>query len=133
MSRFFDTNLLIYAQQEGAKGDAARHVVAEGGVISVQVVNEFVAVSRRKLGRSWAEIEDAIRDVLAVTAPPLPVTLSISEAARSLSAAHDLSFYDALIVAAALEAGCATLLTEDMQAGRRYGGLTIENPFAGVG
>lgn len=131
MSRFFDTNLLIYAQQEGAKADAARQLMAEGGIISVQVINEFTAVSLRKLGRSWPEIEAALRDILAVMEPPLPVTPETSATARDLAAAHDLSFYDALIIAAALEAGCTTLLTENMQSGRRFGDLTITNPFTG--
>lgn len=98
-------------------------------MISVQVLNEFANVSRRKLGRSWAEIEAAIGDVLAVMAPPLPVTLAMSDAARRLAAEHGVSFYDALIVAAALDGGCTVLLTEDMQAGRSFGGLSVVNPF----
>ena len=100
-------------------------------MISVQVINEFANVSRRKLGRSWAEIEAAIGDVLAVMAPPLPVTLAMSDAARRLAAEHGVSFYDALIVAAALDGGCTVLLTEDMQAGRSFGGLRVVNPFVG--
>jgi predicted nucleic acid-binding protein len=133
VSRFFDTSILVHAQQQGQKAEAARRAMAEGGVISVQVVNEFANVSRRKLGKPWPEIEDAIRDVLAVMAPPIPVTLAISDTARRLSADHQLSLYDALIIAAALQAGCTTLLTEDMQAGRRFGDLTIVNPFADLG
>ena len=99
-------------------------------MISVQVINEFTNVSRRKLGRSWAEIEAAIGDVLAVMAPPLPVTLAMSDAARRLAAEHGVSFYDALIVAAALHGGCTVLLTEDMQAGRSFGRLRVVNPFS---
>ena len=131
MTRFFDTNLLVYAQQQGPKAEIARRVMAEGGMISVQVINEFTAVSRRKLGRSWPEIEEALRDILAVMAPPLHVTAETSAMARELAAAHELSFYDALIIAAAVQAGCATLFSEDMQAGRRFGELAIVNPFAG--
>lgn len=97
----------------------------------MQVINEFTSVARRKLGRSWLEIEASIGDVLAVVATPLPVTLDISEAARRLSAQHSISFYDALIVAAALESGCTELLTEDLQTGRRFGGLAVLNPFLG--
>ena len=111
------------------RADVARLSLAEGGVISVQVINEFANVSRKKLQRSWAEIEEAIGDVLALVAPPLPLTLSMSEAARRLAAEHSVSFYDALIVAAAMEAGCTVLLTEDMQAGRSFGGLMVVNPF----
>jgi len=129
-SRFFDTNVLVYAQGRGEKADIARRSIAAGGIISVQVVNEFANVSRRKLGKSWAEIETAIADVLAVMEPALPITLAVSNAARGLAAEHDVSFYDALIIAAATEAECSSLLSEDMQAGRRFGSLTIVNPFA---
>jgi len=121
--------VLVYAQQQGAKADAARLILAEGGMISVQVINEFANVSRKKLNRSWAEIEAAIADVLALVEPPLPLTLAMSEEARRLSAEHGVSFYDAMVVAAAQHAACTVLLTEDLQAGRNFGGLTVVNPF----
>ena len=66
MSAFFDTNVLVYAQQTGEKSDRARALLAGGGVVSVQVLNEFVAVARRKLGKSWDEIDAAVDDVLAL-------------------------------------------------------------------
>jgi predicted nucleic acid-binding protein len=133
VSRFFDTNVLIYAQQEGQKADTARRLMAEGGFISVQVLNEFANVTRRKLGLAWGDVEAAIADILAVMEPPLPIGLSLSATARELAADHGLSFYDALIVAAAMEAKCTVLLTEDMQAGRRFEDLTIVNPFVEEG
>ncbi|KIZ41450.1 MULTISPECIES: PIN domain-containing protein [Rhodopseudomonas] len=129
MSAFFDTNILIYAQQIGDKADRARALFATGGKLSVQVLNEFTAVSRRKHGKDWHEIGDAIADVLALLDPPQALTLDIHTAARSLAEHHSLSFYDALIVASAIEAGCDTLYSEDMQHGRAIGGLTIRNPF----
>lgn len=129
MSAFFDTNILIYAQQTGGKGDRARTLVAGGGKLSVQVLNEFIAVSRRKQGRDWREIGEAVSDVLAVVDPPLALTLDLHIAARVLAEDHRLHFYDALIVAAAIEANCDTLFSEDMQHGRAIGGLTIVNPF----
>lgn len=129
MSAFFDTNILVYAQQRGRKADQARALFQGGGKLSVQVLNEFAAVSRRKQGRNWLEIADAISDVLAVVDPPLALTLDLHKAARSLAERHRLSFYDALIVAAAQEAGCETLYTEDMQHGGKFGGLTVVNPF----
>lgn len=129
MSAFFDTNILVYAQQAAGKADRARALFAGGGKISVQVLNEFTAVSRRKQGRDWGEIAEAISDVLAVVDPPLALTLDLHRAARTLAQDNRLSFYDALIVAAAIEAGCDTLYTEDMQHGRTFGGLTIVNPF----
>jgi predicted nucleic acid-binding protein len=126
---FFDTNILVYAQQTGAKADRARALFADGGKLSVQVLNEFTAVSRRKQGANWLEITEAVSDVLTMVDPPLTLTLDLHAAARALAEDHRLSFYDALIVAAAIEAGCETLFTEDMQHGRTIGGLTIVNPF----
>jgi predicted nucleic acid-binding protein len=129
VSPFFDTNILVYAQQADEKADRARALFAGGGKISVQVLNEFSAVSRRKQRRDWGEIAEAISDVLAVVDPPLALTLDLHGAARTLAEDNRLSFYDALIVAAALEAGCDTLFTEDMPHGRKFGSLAIVNPF----
>jgi predicted nucleic acid-binding protein len=129
VSAFFDTNILVYAQQTDGKANRARELFAGGGKLSVQVLNEFTAVSRRKQRRDWHEIAEAITDVLTVVDPPLELTLDLHAAARALAEDHRLSFYDALIVAAALESGCDTLFTEDMQHGRKFGGLAIVNPF----
>jgi len=129
VSAFFDTNILVYAQQTGGKADRARALFSGGGKISVQVLNEFTAVSRRKQRRDWHEIAEAISDVLTVTDPPLALTLELHVAARVFAEDHRLSFYDALIVASAIEAGCDILYSEDMQHGRSIGGLAIVNPF----
>ena len=129
MSAFFDTNILVYAQQMDGKGDRARALFAGGGKLSVQVLNEFTAVSRRKQRRDWREIDEAVADVLTIVDPPLPLSLDLHHSARSLAQDHQLSFYDALIVATAIEAGCDTLFSEDMQHGRSIGGLAIVNPF----
>jgi predicted nucleic acid-binding protein len=129
VSAFFDTNILVYAQQTGGKADRARALFSGGGKLSVQVLNEFAAVSRRKQRRDWRAIDEAIEDVLTVVDPPLALTHDLHTAARMLAEDHVISFYDALIVASAIEAGCDTLFTEDMQHGRRIGGLAIVNPF----
>jgi predicted nucleic acid-binding protein len=129
---FFDTNILVYAQQAGGKADQARALVAGGGKLSVQVLNEFTAVSRRKQRRDWREIAEAISDALALVDPPLALTLDLHAAARALAEEHLLSFYDALIIAAAIEAGCDTLYSEDLQHGRSIGGLAIVNPFRDI-
>ena len=133
MIAFFDTNILVYAQQTGGKADRARALVASGGKLSVQVLNEFTAVSRRKQSRDWREIAEAIADALTLVDPPLTLTLDIHAAARALAEDHRLSFYDALIVASAIEAGCDILYSEDMQHGRNIGGLAIVNPFLETG
>jgi predicted nucleic acid-binding protein len=129
VSAFFDTNILVYAQQAGGKADRARALLAGGGKLSVQVLNEFTAVSRRKQGKEWREIGEAISDLLTLVEPPLALTLDLHAAARALAEDHRLSFYDALIVASAIEADCNVLYSEDMQHGRTIGGLTIANPF----
>ena len=95
----------------------------------MQVLNEFTAVSRRKQGRDWREITEAIFDMLTMVDPPLALTLDLHTSARALAEDHRLSFYDALIVAAAIEAGCDTLFSEDIQHGRTIGGLAIVNLF----
>ena len=69
MNAFIDTNVLIYAQGTGAKGETARRVVLAGGVISVQVLNEFAAVLRRKLRLDWEVVADALADVRAALGP----------------------------------------------------------------
>jgi predicted nucleic acid-binding protein len=129
VSAFFDTNILVYAQQSGEKAERARALFANGGQLSVQVLNEFTAVSLRKQGRSWGEIAEAIADAITLAGSPLALTLETHTAARALAESHQLSFYDALIVASATEASCDTLYTEDMQHNRKIGGLTICNPF----
>ena len=129
MSAFFDTNILVYAQQTGGKADRARELFSGGGKLSVQVLNEFAAVSRRKQRLDWSAIAEAIDDVLTVVDPPLALTHDMHTAAREFAEEHGISFYDALIVASAIEAGCDILYSEDMQHGRRIGGLAIVNPF----
>ena len=129
MTAFIDTNVLIYAHESGAKSETARQVILTGGVISVQVLNEFAAVLRRKFRLEWAVIADALADVRTALGPVRPVDVEIHLHAVALARSHDFSFYDALIVASALAAGCDTLLTEDLQSGRRVEDLTIVNPF----
>jgi predicted nucleic acid-binding protein len=129
---FFDTNILVYAQQSGARGARARELVAEGGVASVQVLDELANVLRKKLKRDWPEVFDVLADVRDALDPPLPLTAETHEAGLALARDHDVAFYDALIVAAARDAGCATLYSEDLQHGRRFGDLTVVNPFLAI-
>lgn len=128
--RFFDTNVLIYAFASGdPKSERAEALLGEGGLIGVQVLNEFTSVARRKLGWPWDQVEAALAVINELLGPARPLTAAIHANAVVLARDHVLSFYDALIVAAALEAGCRSLITEDMQHGRKFGALTIENPF----
>ena len=132
MTSFIDTNILVYAQQSGSRGDRARALLADGGVVSVQVLNEFENVCRRTLRLGWDETLDALSDLRDALDPPVSLTVDTHEAALVLSRSHGLPICDALIVAAALEAGCATLYSEDFQDGRRFGALVATNPFRGL-
>jgi predicted nucleic acid-binding protein len=129
MRTFLDTNVLVYATSNDPRGEHARALIAAGGIISVQVLNELTNVLRKKLKQNWSAIEKALGDFRIVLDPVLPLTSETHDAAIAVAREHSLSFYDALIVASALEAGCAAVLTEDMQHGRTIGPLTIRNPF----
>jgi predicted nucleic acid-binding protein len=126
---FFDTNILVYAQQTGQKARIAQDMIAQGGCISVQVLNELTNVLHKKLRRSWPEIEDVLSDVGDLLKPATPITAKTHAHGLALARDHGLSFFDALIIASALESGCEQLITEDMQHGRRFGPLTLHNPF----
>jgi predicted nucleic acid-binding protein len=133
VSAFLDTNILVYAQQTGSKATISQDLIAEGGTISVQVLNELTNVLRKKDNRSWRDIELVLDDVDTALEPALPLTAATTRAALALARDHGFAFYDALIVAAAIEAGCDVLYSEDMQHGRSIGGLAIVNPFLGIG
>ena len=128
---FFDTNVVLYlVSEDAAKADRAEELLAAGGVISVQVLNEFAAVASRKLRMSWSEIRDALSSVRAVCAVH-PISAETHERALQIAERYGLSIYDALIVAAALLADCRTLYTEDMQDGQLIERqLKVRNPFA---
>lgn len=127
---FFDTNILIHAFAAGPKGDKAEALLSAGGGASVQAHNEFVNVCLRKLGLGWDEIEERLSVLNVLLEEPVAVTHATHERARAIAKKHKLSFYDALMLAAAIEAGAKTLYSEDMQSGFRLDGLTIVNPFA---
>ena len=129
MSQFFDTNILVYAFLDATKRERALEVLSEGGLISIQVLNEFTNVALKKRKRSWPEIETAVGVIRARFPKVILLTVEIHAAAVVLAREHVLSIYDALIVAAALEAGCDTLFSEDMQHQRAFGAMRIVNPF----
>lgn len=127
---FVDTNILVYSvSEDGAKAGRAEALISADTHISVQVLNEFAQVARRKLGWSYLEIGRFLEGVRAlVTVHPL--TVEVHELGLRIAAHYRLAIYDAMIVAAALEAGCDVLYSEDMHHGLRLGGLTVLNPFA---
>jgi len=130
--QFFDTTVAVYAASDSDfKGSVARELLAVvGSVISVQVLDEFVAVARGKLKWPWDKVQEALTDIRALCDPVLPLTVETHEAALEIAARYGYHIYDALILASAIEAGCDVLYSEDMQDGQQIDGLTIRNPFA---
>lgn len=140
---FFDTNVLIYAVAEGdPRSERAERLLESGGVLSVQILNEFVAVARRKILLSWEEILEALEAFRILCPSPMPITTETHETALEIARRHGFHIYDGLVVAAALEGGCAILYSEDFQDGLTIRGtkgtasekkeITIRNPFPGL-
>ena len=128
---FFDTNVLIYAvRKNDPRASRAEALLAGGGIVSIQSLNEFVSVARRKLGMPWKEVKEML-DIICVLCPdPVPISLDTHRGAVAIAEKYGYSIYDALIASAALEAGCKTLYSEDLQDGQIINRqLTIRNPF----
>jgi predicted nucleic acid-binding protein len=131
---FFDTNILIYAddraspaKQRRALDLVAEHRRARTGVVSLQVLQEYFVTVTRKL-RVDASIARRKVELLAefdVAAPEVADIL----AAIDLHRLHGFSFWDALVLRAAKQAGCSVVFSEDMQNAREIAGLEIVNPF----
>jgi predicted nucleic acid-binding protein len=134
---FVDSNVLAYSDDEdsGLKRDRAQELLREvilskTGVVSLQVLQEYFSVSTRKLGLSAHEARQRIElfsqlDIVILGFPDLL-------AAIDLHRLHQFSIWDALVIRAALNAGCRILYSEDLQDGRRIDGLEIVNPFKGL-
>ena len=131
---FFDTNVLVYADDAsaGAKAERARELLMaalrdRSGVVSTQVLIEYYAVARRKLGLDATTAMQRARDYALLDVVPTDKELVLR--ALELHQRARIAHWDALIVQAALAAGCRTLYTEDMQDGRVIDGLRLVDPF----
>jgi predicted nucleic acid-binding protein len=129
---FLDTNVLLYVlSADASKADRAETLLEKGATISVQVLNEFASVARRKPGMSWDEIKDVL-SLIRQQCRVRDLTVTVHDQALTVAQRYQLAWYDALIVSAALDAHCSELYSEDMHAGLKVNGvLTIRNPFAG--
>lgn len=129
---FLDTNILIYANtaQEPAKQEIARRLITSGDAISsAQVVNEFCNVLRRKFPDKFCEVEAVLQDI-QIDLVIAPLTVAMTAQAVAISKRYLLSFYDSLILAAAVAYGCDVVLSEDLQHGFKLeSGLMVVNPF----
>lgn len=127
---FFDTNVLVYALHAAdSRNKTAQSLLASGGITSVQSLNEFVSVVRRKLGMPWPEVLEAIAAIETLCPSPQAITLKTHKRALQIAERYGYRIFDSLILASAFEAGCRTLYSEDLQDGQAIEGLMIRNPF----
>lgn len=134
---FLDTNVLVYAfDASGRKREIAEELIeraltTHAGIISSQVVQEFLNVATRKFARPMSH-DDAVRYLDTVLEPLCAVWAGSELTRRALQvrSRFSFSFYDSLIVAAALTSGCSTLYSEDLQPGQKLENLSVINPFA---
>lgn len=128
---FLDTNVLIYAvAKNDPRASKVETLLANGGTVGIQSLNEFVSVARRKLGMPWKEVKEFLGLICILCPNPVPISLDTHKVAVAIAEKYGYSIYDALIASAALESGCRTLYSEDLHDGQiinRH--LTIRNPF----
>ena len=131
---FLDSNILIYTDDAGAPEKQARALdlveqcrLDRNGAVSTQVLQEYFVTATKKL-KVPAEVARRKAEIFG-RFELVRIELDDILAAIDLHRAHQLSFWDALIVRAALRADCSVLFSEDLQAGRRIEGLEIVNPF----
>jgi predicted nucleic acid-binding protein len=126
---FFDTNVLLYLLSDDvAKANRAEALLANGGVISVQVLNEFAAVAVGKQAVNFSELKE-ILSVVRVACAVKPLDIATHELGLDIAERYHFSIYDSLIIAAALRAGCSVLYSEDLHHGQTIEQMTICNPF----
>jgi predicted nucleic acid-binding protein len=127
---FLDTNIFVYAFGDDERTERAQEIISTPYVTSVQALNEFAHVVRRKLRLEWSEIRKGIAAIQKASARTILLDIALNQAAFDLAARYNLSFYDALMIAAALEAQSTLFLSEDLHHGLTINNtLTIQNPF----
>lgn len=126
---FFDTNVILYLLDDGPKADRSAELLAKGGLISVQVLNEALVNCIRKAGMSWQDAGDFLAGVRELC-DAINLSTEVHDVGLALGERYGFSVYDAMIVGAALTSGCERLYTEDLQHGQLIeGSLRILNPF----
>ena len=129
---FFDTNVLLYLlANDSQKADRVEGLLVQRGVINAQVLNEFAAVALRKHALSLSELREALESIRELCVAN-PMSVEIHERGLDIIERYGFSLYDSMIVAAALQANCRILYTEDLQHGQVIEKrLTVINPFTG--
>jgi predicted nucleic acid-binding protein len=130
---FFDTSVMLYLLSSNSqKADRVEALLAAGGAISVQVLNEFAAVAHRKKALAWSEVREALGAIRAACVA-YPVTEDVHDRGLDIAERYGFSIFDSMIVAVAQVAGCRTLFSEDLQHRQVIDKtLTVRNPFIGA-
>jgi predicted nucleic acid-binding protein len=127
---FLDTNIVLYAvDADERKADIADGLICNGCCLSAQIFNESVEVMRRKLKAPWERVRSFLEYLESNATRVEAITLETHERALDIAEATNIRIYDALLIAAAEQAKCTVLYTEDLNHGQRVGGVTICNPF----
>lgn len=131
MSRddFFDSNVLLYlVTPDRSKAARAEALLDSGGRVSIQVLGEVATVARRKFRMTFQEIRELLLGIRLACSVHSP-TIETHELGLDIAEQYRFSIFDSMLLASALEAGCRTFFSEDLQHGQRIEGLTIRNPF----
>lgn len=133
---FFDTNVLVYANDRRDPGKQARAIEvvsecirSENGVVSTQVLQEYAVVAVKKLSQ---DLDTVLRQLalLESSLEVVQITPDLVRRGLEIQATYQISYWDAAIIAAAERAACGVILSEDFSAGQLYAGCRVENPFA---
>ena len=128
---FLDSNVLLYAFTADPRAVTARSLLERGAVISVQGLNEFANVARRKLGRTWAEVHEALNSIRDVCRTVVPLDIETHADALRIAERYGYGIFDALMISSAVRAECDVLWSEDIHDGHLVEKrLRIANPFS---
>ncbi len=128
---FFDTNVPLYLLSgNNTLAARAEALLAGGGFVSVQVLNEFASVTSKKLRMTWTEIGELLAGIRA-SCEVVPLTEDVHKLGLTIAERHKLSVYNAMIWAAAILSDCSILYSEDMRHGLKIGRTLLQNPFLG--
>ena len=114
---FLDSKILVYAFTADPRAAVAQGLLERGGIISVQGLNEFTSMARRKLTMTWAEVLESLAAIRTLCDTILPIDIETHAEGLRIAEYYGYAMFDTLIIASALRANCNTLWSEDMQDG----------------
>lgn len=129
MTAFFDTNILVYAVGDDHRRDRAERLIEDGGIVSTQVLNEFINVARKKMRWDWPSVMAGLERIEALVLEVLPLTYNAQQLGVQIARRQQLQIFDACIIASASLANCKVVFSEDLNHGQVIEGVRIVNPF----